>query len=226
MAPDILSAPGSESTTTTNYVSMEMGNANEYPGEQFNDEEEEDDNVSLTTSIVSSVMTADGIHDLTGFIVVCFVILIGDMSRGVFFPTMWPLVSELGGSTITLGYAVASFSFGRIFTNPMFGAMSVEQGYTKTLLASVSILFVGTLVYTQIQNVGSSGCLIAAQIVQGIGSGTLGVTRAFVADITAKRQRTTYMAWITAVQYAGFTVTPFIGALLVKLFGDNEFIWG
>ena len=60
--------------------------------------------------IVSSVMTADGIHDLTGFYIVCLVILIGDMARGVMFPSMWPLVSELGGTSVTLGYAVASFS--------------------------------------------------------------------------------------------------------------------
>ena len=51
----------------------------------------------------------------------------------------------------------------------------------------------------------------------------LGVTRAFVAEVTAQRSRTTYMAWITAVQYGGFTVTPFIGAFFNRVFQVNEF---
>ena len=189
-------------------------------------QEEEDELLSMAPSIASSVLTADGIHDVTGFIIVCFVILVGDMARGVFFPTMWPLVSELGGSTVALGYSVASFSFGRILVSPRFGKWSETYGYSKTLLFSCSILWVGTLLYAQAQNVGHVGFLIFAQIVLGLGSGTLGVTRAFVAEVTAQRSRTTYMAWITAVQYAGFTVTPFIGSLFTKLLQDKEYKLG
>jgi ceroid-lipofuscinosis MFS transporter 7 len=225
-APDLLSGPApnqyqEESAAMTNYVSMEMGGVP--PVINANNDE---DNHSISPSMVESVMTADGLHDETGFLVVCMVILIGDMSRGIFFPTLWPLVSSLGGSTITLGYSVAAFSGGRIIMSPLFGSLSVSMGYTKTLLCSVSILLIGTLVYAQVQNVGSAQFLIVAQVLLGVGSGTLGVTRAFVADITAKRNRTTYMAWITAVQYSGFTVTPFVGAFLTKIFGDNEYIWG
>lgn len=189
-------------------------------------ENDEDEVMSIAPSIANSVMTADGIHDATGFAVVCLVILVGDMARGVFFPTMWPLVSELGGSTVSLGYAVASFSFGRILVSPMFGRWSVTYGYSKTLLFSCSILWFGTLLYAQAQNVGNVGFLIFAQITMGLGSGTLGVTRAFVAEVTAQRFRTTYMAWITAVQYAGFTVTPFVGSLLTKILQDKEFKFG
>jgi len=181
------------------------------------------DLLSMAPSIASSVLTADGIHDQTGFAIVCLVILVGDMARGVFFPTMWPLVSELGGSTVQLGYSVAAFSFGRILVSPMFGGWSVTYGYSKTLLFSCSILWVGTLLYAQAQNVGHVSFLIFAQIVMGIGSGTLGVTRAFVAEVTAQRNRTTYMAWITAVQYGGFTVTPFVGAFFTKVLQDKEF---
>lgn len=207
----------------THYVSMEQGHGVP-PREVFCDEEEDDN--SATHSIVSSVMTADGIHDITGFNVVCLVILIGDMSRGVFFPTLWPLVDSLGGSTVTLGYAVAAFSGGRIVTSPIFGYLSVTLGYTWTLILSVICLLLGTLAYAQVQNVGHPNFLIVAQVILGMGSGTLGVTRAFVADVTAKRNRTTYMALITAVQYAGFTVTPFVGALLTLMFGDTEFKLG
>jgi ceroid-lipofuscinosis MFS transporter 7 len=187
---------------------------------------DDDDDMSMAPSIASSVMTADGIHDTVGFSIVCLVILIGDMSRGIMFPSMWPLVSSLGGSSVTLGYAVASFSFGRILVSPLFGTWSVTQGYTKTLLTSCSILLLGTLIYAQVENVGTTQFLIFAQIILGIGSGTLGVTRAFVAEVTATRNRTTYMAWITAVQYAGFTVTPFLGAFFNIVLQDVEIQYG
>ncbi|GKY99592.1 hypothetical protein MPSEU_000913500 [Mayamaea pseudoterrestris] len=172
---------------------------------------------------ISSVLTAEGIHDIVGFYCVCLVILIGDMSRGVMFPSMWPLVESLGGDQVLLGYAVAAFSFGRVLVNPLFGAWSHQFGYTKTLVLSTTILLFGTLTYTQIQTVGRPEFLIVSQTILGIGSGTLGVTRAFVADVTAKRQRTVYMGLITAVQYGGFTVTPIFGALFNYLFQDDDY---
>ena len=232
-SPDLLSGDQhahEESTSqtgpdTTPYYSMEMGNDRDRTVE--NDNNNFDDEIqSLAESIVSSVLTADGIHDVTGFSIVCLVILVGDMSRGVMFPSMWPLVSELGGSQVTLGYSVASFSFGRILVSPLFGSWSVMYGYTKTLLFSCSILLFGTLMYTQVQNVGRTEFLILSQTILGIGSGTLGVTRAFVAEVTAQRNRTTYMAWISAVQYAGFTMTPFIGAVFNHILEDVEYRFG
>lgn len=177
-------------------------------------------------SIVSSVLTADGIHDVVGFSCVCLVILIGDMSRGVMFPSMWPLVASLGGTKVTIGYSVAAFSLGRVMVNPIFGSWSHKIGYSKVLLISTSILFLGTLLYSQIRVIGTTHALILAQIILGIGSGTLGVTRAFCADVTARRNRTTYMAWITAVQYAGFTVTPAFGALFNRVFREEKLLFG
>jgi Major Facilitator Superfamily len=213
------------------YIAMEIAGAHfSNPGmpEHFGSGKQEDDDDDENRSIdMSSILTADGIHDVPGFCVVCLVILIGDMTRGAMFPSMWPLVEKLGGDKVTLGYAVAAFSFGRILVNPVFGSWSHTWGYTNTLLLSTSILLFGTFCYTQVLNVGRKEFLIVAQTVLGVGSGTLGVTRAFVADVTAKRSRTTYMAWVTAVQYGGFTVTPFVGAYFnTVLGGDTDLRWG
>ncbi|KAL3944347.1 MAG: hypothetical protein SGBAC_001594 [Bacillariaceae sp.] len=188
--------------------------------------DDNDDEMSMAPSIASSVMTADGIHDTTGFAIVCLVILVGDMSRGVMFPSLFLLVEAMGGGGVSQGYAVAAFSFGRILVSPMFGTWSVTHGYTQTLLISCSVLLVGTLFYAQAQNVGRAEFLIFAQILLGIGSGTLGVTRAFVAEITPRRNRTTYMAWITAVQYAGFTVTPLVGAIFNLILKNTDVKFG
>lgn len=220
--PNLLSGSDEEAGVTPYYA---LETAVPPVRDSFDDFEDDMQSV-MAESIVDSVLTADGIHDWAGFNVVCLVILVGDMSRGVMFPSMWPLVANLGGSTVTLGYSVAAFSFGRILVSPLFGSWSVQYGYSKTLMFSCSILLLGTLMYAQAQNVGRTEFLILAQTVLGIGSGTLGVTRAFVAEISAQRNRTTYMAWVTAVQYAGFTVTPFVGAFFNKIFGDYNFQYG
>jgi MFS transporter, ceroid-lipofuscinosis neuronal protein 7 len=215
-------------SSNVNYVAMEMAKMDSRHGggdgdnDDYKDDDDDNDDDAAALSIVSSVLTADGIHDVRGFLCVCFVILLGDMSRGVMFPSMWPLVESLGGTQVLLGYAVAAFSFGRVLVNPLFGAWSHSMGYTKTLTLSICILMLGTLMYAQVPAIGRLDFLIVAQTVLGIGSGTLGVTRAFVADVTATRSRTTYMAWMTAVQYGGFTVTPIVGAWFNYMLQDND----
>ncbi len=184
------------------YVNMEMGVHPIPISCQVEDEVES----------AASDLSKEGIRDVIGFNVVCMVVLLGDMARGVVFPSLWHLVIELGGNEVTLGYAVAAFSFGRMISNPIFGAWSIKYGYKFTLTFTGCILLFGTLLYAQAQNVGAASFLILAQTVMGVGSGTLGVTRAYAADVTARHERTTYMAIITAVQYCGFTVTPIIGA--------------
>ncbi|GAX17281.1 MFS transporter, ceroid-lipofuscinosis neuronal protein 7 [Fistulifera solaris] len=200
-----------EQQETSDYVNMETA--------VWRESDESEDDFSLAPSIVS-VMSADGIYDTTGFMCICFVTFIGDMTRGVFFPSLWLFVEHLGGSTVTLGYAVAAFSFGRILVNPLFGSWSQTIGYKKTLLIACLILLLGTVLYAVTFIVGQPTFLVFAQTVLGIGSGTLGVTRAFLAEITPQRNRTTYMAWLTATQYAGFAVTPIAGAFFNYLFRD------
>jgi len=177
----------------------------------------DDDNIEkedkeAVLSMVSTVLTADGIADKTSFQINLLVIFLGDMSRGIFFPTMWNLVQSLGGDQVSLGYVVASFSFGRMLVLPLFGTFSITYGYKWTLLVATSILFFGTVLFGQALNMKEIWFVILANIVIGIGSGTLGVTLAYVSEVTPKRKRTGYIAWATAVQYAGTTVTPFIGS--------------
>lgn len=180
--------------------------------------EDGDDEIRHTFSSMSSVMTADGIADPLSFQINCLVVFLGDTARGIFFPTMWNLVKTLGGDQVLLGYTIASFSFGRMMVLPLFGSWSVRFGYRWTLLFSTFVLLLGTLLFGHVLSVGKHWYLLFANTVVGIGSGTLGVTVAYASDVTPTRNRTSYMAWLTAVQYAGTSATPFIGSLFVVLF--------
>jgi hypothetical protein len=180
-----------------------------------------DDHSMSTDGTKGTILTVDEIGDTTGFAIICVVMFLGDMARGILFPTLWPLVSDLGGDERIQGIAVGAFSVGRIVSGPRFGSATVRFGYMRTLISSTLILFLGMFMYAQTCAVGTCWYLILSQVVTGYGSGTLGVTRAFVADVTPTRNRTTYMAYLTAMQYAGFTVTPLLGSAIVRLF-DND----
>ena len=193
-------------------------------GQYVKMEDGDDANQIISKSAsAASVMTAEGLADPTGFLIICCVVLIGDMNRGVVFPIMWPLVQELGGDKVWLGYAVGAFSFGRIIASPTLGKWSIVHGYSKTLMGSTTVILIACLLFAQVYAVNSLYYLVFTQTLLGIGSATLGVTRAYVAEITATRQRTTYIALLTAVQYGGFTVTPLFGALFMYLLQDNRY---
>jgi len=164
----------------------------------------------------------NSLEDIVGFLIICSVVLVGDTARGVMFPTLWPLVKSLGGNKVHQGVAVGAFSFGRVLSSPILGKKSVDDGYKSTLTLSCSILLLGTLFYALTEKLDNLPFLIIAQLTMGVGSGTLGVTRAYVAGITPREQRTTYIALLTAVQYGGFTVMPVVGSFFCSLFKESE----
>lgn len=173
-------------------------------------------------SVVSSVLTADGIADPVSFNVNCFIVFLGDVARGIFFPTMWNLVQTLGGDQVLLGYLIASFSFGRMLVLPLFGTWSIKYGYKWTLRFSTMVLLIGSILFAQVLNVRKQWFALLANVIVGIGSGTLGVTFAYASDVTPKRKRTSYLSWVSAIQYAGTTATPFIGSFFVVLFSNED----
>jgi len=176
-----------------------------------------DDLDGEATALLPKSERSEGLKDVAGFLIISCVVLVGDTARGVMFPTLWPLVKSLGGSRVHQGIAVASFSFGRVISSPILGKKSVKDGYRSTLTISLSMLLVGTLAYSLAPAVDNLYWLIMAQVIMGLGSGTLGVTRAYVAEITPRKDRTEYIAMLTAVQYGGFTVMPIVGSFFCKM---------
>lgn len=143
--------------------------------------------------------------------VIMMVVLIGDMARGIFSPTLWAYVDLLGGNKATLGYCVAGFSFGRVLISPLLGKWSEEYGPRRVLSWATLTIAVGCLLYA---SADSTTDIIAAQIIMGLGSGTLGATRSFVALRTTPERRTSALAELTALQYTGFAVMPALGGAL------------
>ena len=73
-------------------------------------------------------------HQKPSFLAVGYMVLLGDTVRGIFFPTLWPLVSSFGGTRAAQGVVVAAFSMGRVLVSPSYGAYSTKHGYRKILV--------------------------------------------------------------------------------------------
>lgn len=76
--------------------------------------------------------------------------------------------------------------------SPVFGRQSTIQGYRRVLIIATSIAMVACVLYTAARN---NVEVFLSQILLGIGSATLGVTRGYVADKTTKEQRTYLLAY-------------------------------
>jgi ceroid-lipofuscinosis MFS transporter 7 len=147
-------------------------------------------------------------------LIVGAVAFVGDSSRGVLFPVLWPLCQSLGGSTLDLGILVSMFSLGRFIVTTPFGYFCDKYRHRLTLLISTSILGIGAVCWGNAYATKSLGFLYFAQFTMGVGSGTLGVTRSYVVEQSLPKYRTEVLALMTALQYAGFTVSPFLGSFL------------
>ena len=75
---------------------------------------------------------------------------------------------------------------------------------------------------TQVLNMKTPWFLLLANTIQGIGSGTLGVTRAYTSEVTPKRLRKGYLAFTNSVQYAGNTMTSLLGSFFILLFSRQD----
>ena len=147
------------------------------------------------------------------FIAVGFMVMLGDAGRGVFCPTLWSLGSSFGGTRASQGVVVAAFSMGRVLVSPSYGAYSTKYGYRRVLTFAHGLIVVGALLYTRVWSIAS---LVCAQLILGLGCGTLGVTRAYFAESVPRDQRTVWLGRVTAAQYCGLTCTSFFGSLLAR----------
>ena len=86
-------------------------------------------------------------HQKPSFLAVGYMVLLGDTVRGIFFPTLWPLVSSLGGTRAHQGIIVAAFSLGRVLVSPWYGAHSTRHGYRGVLLFAHGVIVAGALLY-------------------------------------------------------------------------------
>jgi len=147
--------------------------------------------------------------------IIYYVTFIGDASRGLLFPALWPLCQQLGGGKIEQGLLVAVFSLGRVCFATRFGIWTDTYRHRVVMMGAACIFILGVCIWLISVRFGSLHMLFIAQFLLGVGTSTLGVTRSYIVETTLPHLRTNKLSHLSALQYAGFSVTPMVGSLLV-----------
>lgn len=113
-----------------------------------------------------------------------------------------------------MGYLIAVLSLGRFCATLPMGYFCDKYRHKVSLLISSCVIGLGAVVWANVSLTRSLYLLYTAQFLLGVGSGSLGVTRSYVVEQVEPQHCTEMLAYLTALQYAGFTVSPIIGAAL------------
>ena len=109
-------------------------------------------------------------------LIILFCSFVSEMSRGMLLPTLFLLINSLGGTYVHLGLAMFSFDVGRVVSSPIFSYISDAVGHRKTLIASLTLMTMGYLIYTNFYMFGSGiysvDTIIGGLFVIGLGAGT------------------------------------------------------
>jgi MFS transporter, DHA1 family, tetracycline resistance protein len=135
---------------------------------------------------------------------------------GLILPVMPLLLQEVTGGDIAQaalwagimlgGFAVMQFVFG-----PVLGNLSDRFGRRPVLLASLAVL---ALDYVILALAGTIWVVLAARLLTGAASSTMGTANAYLADISTPEQKARRFGLVGAAFGLGFVLGPALGGLL------------
>jgi multidrug resistance protein len=137
-----------------------------------------------------------------------FIDLIG---FGLIIPLLPFYAQEFGAGALLIGALTASYSVLQLIFTPILGAISDRIGRRPVILAMVLVNALGFMVGGF---ANALWMLYVARAIGGIGSSTLGVAQAYIADVTTPENRAKGMGLIGAAFGLGFVIGPAIGGTL------------
>lgn len=118
-----------------------------------------------------------------------------------------------GAKPIAVGAIVATVAVFGFLAAPVWGRISDRAGRRTVLLAAQSI---STLSYVLLGIGGSLWIIFVARAIEGVAGATMGVTQAYVADLTEPKDRARAFGLVGAAFGLGFLFGPVLGGLLVR----------
>jgi len=166
-------------------------------------------------------------EDVTTLRLGCFICIalsafLGDASRGLVVPSIVPFIYSTGSGSSFVGWVNGMYALGRLIAAPLFGYWAEKRTFREAILINLVLFCIGNVLYAIS---GTSWMILASRTLVGLGSGTLGLARGYVVMSTTKEDRTHWISLLTAAQFAGYSVTPGLGALMsffdIQIIGDD-----
>ncbi|HVT60226.1 MAG TPA: MFS transporter [Thermoanaerobaculia bacterium] len=149
---------------------------------------------------------AAGMRQLWVLMATVFVDMIGAM---MVLPLLPFYVIRFGARPSLVGPLIGTFFMAQLATSPLWGRLSDRYGRRPLILVG---LLLSAVSYVLFGLAGTIWMLFLSRLVQGIGSGTVGVVQAYVSDSIAPEERAKALGWVTAAISAGVVIGPLIGS--------------
>lgn len=143
--------------------------------------------------------------------------LITPLAVHLFFPVI-PIVKVSLGISDAMAYLTFSIAlFGMAFSTLFYGSLSDRYGRRPVLLSGLALFLIGSALSALAQ---TAWMLVVARLIQAIGAGcALALTRAIARDAYRPDQLVKAIAYLTMFGTLGPMVSPFVGGLLIDMFG-------
>jgi DHA1 family tetracycline resistance protein-like MFS transporter len=147
---------------------------------------------------------------LIPLLAVTFVDILG---FSILIPLLPYYAQHYGASPVVVGLLVATTSLFCLIASPIFGAWSDRVG-RRTILLTTQVLT--TIAYVLLGIGGSLAMIFFSRAIEGVSSGNMGVTQAYISDVTAPEERGKAYGLLGATIGAGFILGPALGGALVQ----------
>lgn len=151
---------------------------------------------------------------ITAIFITMFIDLLG---FGILIPVLPTYAKNvLQANEFQVGLLIGIYSFIQFIFNPIIGQLSDKLG-RKFFIVSCLLLLSST--YYLLQYATNFWLFFILRAIAGIGGSNIGVSQAYIADITSPQERTKYMGLVGVAFGAGFMLGPFIGGTISHYFG-------
>lgn len=143
------------------------------------------------------------------------------IALGINIPLLSFFVLTLGGTEYEAIVIFAIFSATSFLVSPLWGRLSDRVGRKPAMIASLALTIIS---YIWLGTADSLVDIFGSRVLAGLSSGWMSIPLAFVGDVTSKENRAKGMGLIGAGFGVGFTIGPFLQAVLVGARDNPNFM--
>src|SRR3954469_1106115 len=153
-----------------------------------------------------------------------FLIVVVDvLGLTIMFPLLPFYAEHFGASPTVVGLLVSSYALCQLVAGPVLGQISDQVGRKPVLLVSQLGTFAGFLVLATAPNLFF---LFVGRVIDGLTAGNLSIAQAYIADVTAPKDRARSFAVIGIAFGIGFLIGPGLSGYLSAHYGFHVPILG
>ncbi len=147
-------------------------------------------------------------------LIIFLTVFIDLVGFGIIIPLNPYLSKEFGATPVQLGLLMGVYSLMQFLFAPLWGQASDRIGRRPVILWS---LLGASIAHSAFGFASSLTGLVVARALAGVFGGNISAAMAYVADVTAEKDRSKGMGLVGAAFGLGFTLGPFIGGICADI---------